>query len=105
MDANGNDIGGPIPWKKTDLTPNLGVVDSTDDMRGGIEFEGVAHLQKFIDDGGLFIPITGHVCVAHRDRHYLGNFHRATSGQLQVRGSVLNADGRRQAQPDRVRLR
>ncbi|MGH9765180.1 MAG: M14 family zinc carboxypeptidase, partial [Blastocatellia bacterium] len=27
--------GNPLPWKTTDLTPNLGKVDSTDDMRSG----------------------------------------------------------------------
>ncbi len=91
VDANGNDIGGPIPWKKTDLTPNLGVVDSTDDMRGGIEFEGVAHLQKFIDDGGLFMPITG-TSALPIEMGITSGISIVPSGQLQVRGSVLNAD-------------
>jgi hypothetical protein len=48
----------PIPWKKTELTPNLGRQDSTDDMRGGIELEGVLHLRDFIKEGGLFITLT-----------------------------------------------
>jgi hypothetical protein len=48
----------PIPWNKTDLTPNLGSQDSTDDMRGGIELEGVLHLRDFIKEGGLFITLT-----------------------------------------------
>lgn len=48
----------PIPWEKTDLTPNLGRQDSTDDMRGGIELEGVLHLRDFIKEGGLFIALT-----------------------------------------------
>jgi hypothetical protein len=48
----------PIPWKKTDLTPNLGRQDSTDDMRGGIELEGVLHLRDFLKEGGLFITLT-----------------------------------------------
>ncbi len=48
----------PMPWKKTELTPNLGVQDSTDDMRGGIELEGVLHLRDFVRDGGLFITLT-----------------------------------------------
>lgn len=47
----------PIPWKKTDLTPNIGVEDSTDDMRGGLELEGVMHLRDFIKQGGLFITL------------------------------------------------
>lgn len=48
----------PMPWKKTELTPNLGRQDSTDDMRGGIELEGVLHLRDFIQEGGLLITLT-----------------------------------------------
>ncbi|UCE40764.1 MAG: hypothetical protein JSV17_15155 [Candidatus Aminicenantes bacterium] len=48
----------PMPWKKTELTPNLGRQDSTDDMRGGIELEGVLHLRDFIKQGGLLITLT-----------------------------------------------
>ena len=47
----------PLPWKKTDLTPNIGVQDSTDDMRGGLELDGVMHLRDFVRDGGVFITI------------------------------------------------
>jgi hypothetical protein len=47
----------PLPWKKTELTPNLGVQDSTDDMRGGLELDGVLHLRDFVRDGGVFITI------------------------------------------------
>ena len=48
-------IGEPIPYKKSDLTPNLGVLDSTDDVRGGMGLEGVANLAKFASDGGTLI--------------------------------------------------
>jgi hypothetical protein len=48
----------PLPWKKTALTPNLGSEDSTDDMRGGIELDGVLHLRDFVRDGGVFITLT-----------------------------------------------
>jgi hypothetical protein len=43
-----------MPWQKTELTPNL-VIDSTDDIRPGLGYEGLAHLKKFIEDGGLLI--------------------------------------------------
>ena len=48
----------PMPWEKTELTPNLGCQDSTDDMRGGLDLEGVLHLRDFIKAGGLFITLT-----------------------------------------------
>ena len=47
----------PLPWKKTDLTPNIGAEDSTDDMRGGLELDGVMHLRDFVRDGGVFLTI------------------------------------------------
>jgi hypothetical protein len=47
-----------MPWKKTELTPNLGCQDSTDDMRGGLELEGILHLRDFIKAGGVFITLT-----------------------------------------------
>lgn len=49
---NGND---PIPYKKTDLTPNLGALDSADDIRGGLGVDGLAQLKKFVEEGGTLI--------------------------------------------------
>ncbi len=46
----------PMPWKKTDLTPNLeDGGDSTDDVRPGLGYDGLAHLRKFVEQGGLLI--------------------------------------------------
>lgn len=50
--------GDPIPWKKSELTPNIGVQDETDDIRGGLELEGVLHLRDFIQKGGVFVTLT-----------------------------------------------
>ena len=44
-----------LPWRKTDLTPNLGRIDSTDDIRPGLGLDGVAHLRDFVEKGGLLI--------------------------------------------------
>ena len=49
--------GNALPWKKTTLTPNLGGIDETDDMRPGLGWNGLQNLQKFIKDGGLFIGV------------------------------------------------
>ena len=49
--------GNPIPWKSTSLTPNLGRIDSTDDMRPGLGWSGLENLQKFVQQGGLFITV------------------------------------------------
>jgi hypothetical protein len=47
----------PIPWKKTDVTPNLGVQDETDDMRGGMELQGIVNLDTFLRSGGVLVTL------------------------------------------------
>ena len=51
--------GNPLPWKNTPETPNLvGQTDSTDDMRPGLGWEGVANLQSFVEKGGVLLTAT-----------------------------------------------
>jgi hypothetical protein len=51
--------GNPLPWKDSPETPNLvGKNDSTDDMRPGLGWEGVAHLQSFLAKGGVLLTAT-----------------------------------------------
>ncbi len=47
--------GNAMPWKKTDLTPNLGNTDQTDDIRPGMGYDGLEHLKAFVSSGGLLI--------------------------------------------------
>jgi hypothetical protein len=47
--------GNPLPWKVTPETPNLAHTDETDDMRPGLGWSGVDHLQDFVRKGGLLI--------------------------------------------------
>jgi Zinc carboxypeptidase len=47
--------GNPIPWKTTSLTPNIGKIDSTDDIRPGLGWAGLMNLQNFVRRGGVFI--------------------------------------------------
>lgn len=49
--------GNPLPWKTTSLTPNIGKIDSTDDMRPGLGWSGLTNLQKFVQQGGVFITV------------------------------------------------
>ncbi|HEY1901092.1 MAG TPA: M14 family zinc carboxypeptidase [Terracidiphilus sp.] len=44
-----------MPWQKSDLTPNLGRIDSTADIRPGLGYDGLDHLKQFIAQGGLLI--------------------------------------------------
>jgi hypothetical protein len=44
-----------MPWQKSELTPNLGALDSTADIRPGLGYDGLAHLKQFVEQGGLLI--------------------------------------------------
>jgi len=49
--------GNPIPWETTELTPNIGKIDSTDDIRPGMGWAGLANLQRFVREGGVLIAV------------------------------------------------
>jgi len=81
----------PIPWKSSDLTPNMGLSpDQTDDIRGGMGIQGVANLNRFIEGGGLFVTITGNASIPI-DFGITTGVAIQNANQLNVRGSVINA--------------
>ena len=47
--------GNALPWQKSEITPNLGLLDSTPDTREGLGYDGLAHLKTFVEKGGLLI--------------------------------------------------
>jgi hypothetical protein len=51
--------GDPMPWKNTEDTPNFTApgLDTSDDIRGGLGYQGLANLEKFVRDGGLLIAV------------------------------------------------
>ena len=48
---------GPMPFKKTPQTPSFGTPAESDDITGGIGWEGLAQLQRFVEDGGLLVTL------------------------------------------------
>jgi hypothetical protein len=44
-----------MPWQKSELTPNLGALDGTADIRPGLGYDGLSHLKQFVEQGGLLI--------------------------------------------------
>jgi len=77
--------GNPLPWKKTDLTPNIGGEDSTDDVRPGLGWQGLANLEAFVKNGGLLITTD--------DTSDLAISYGLTQGVSQQRGQKLKAPG------------
>src|SRR5215471_19127141 len=90
--VNGTPLrGDPIPWKQSDLTPNMGnSPDQTDDMRGGMQLRGVLNLQRFIEDGGLFVTIST-VAQVPIDYGLTSGVSIQDARQLNARGSVFSA--------------
>jgi Zinc carboxypeptidase len=80
----------PIPWKKSDLTPNFGLApDQTDDIRGGMGLLGLANLQRFIESGGLFVAIGGTTSIPI-DFGLIEGVAIQEARQLQARGSIYS---------------
>ncbi|HUI51880.1 MAG TPA: M14 family zinc carboxypeptidase [Terriglobales bacterium] len=48
---------GPMAFKKTPETPSFGSPVESDDITGGIGYEGLAQIQEFVEHGGLFIAL------------------------------------------------
>jgi Zinc carboxypeptidase len=83
--------GNPLPWKNTPETPNLvGKNDSTEDMRPGLGWEGVAKLQTFVAKGGVLLTATDTsnfaLSVGLGDGVSVGS-----SQKMNIVGSVLGA--------------
>ena len=96
--------GNPIPWKTTSITPNLGKIDSTDDMRPGLGYSGLMNLQKFTQDGGLFIGVMDTADLAVT-AGFTPGVSIARSQRLKAIGVVLRSKVVDAREPDCLRLR
>jgi len=79
-----------VPWKKSEITPNLGLLDSTDDMRPGLGYDGLAHLKSFVEQGGLLITCEDTAQFAIDTGLALG-VSVAPAADARVVGTVLNS--------------
>jgi hypothetical protein len=87
-DASGKG-GNPLPWQKSELTPNLGLIDSTPDLRPGLGEAGLTHLREFIRGGGLFIAAQDAAQFATQTGLAPG-VSVAPPGELRVVGTIVN---------------
>jgi hypothetical protein len=82
--------GEPMPWQTTELTPNIGRIDSTDDIRPGLGESGVANLKRFVQEGGLLITAEDTARFAI-DVGLAPGVSITPTDRLKVVGSVLQA--------------
>jgi hypothetical protein len=78
----------PIPYKKSDLTPNLGVNDETDDVRGGMGMEGLMELGRFVEEGGTLIT-EGSTAAMMAEFSLNAGIRVEHPAQLFARGTIL----------------
>ena len=79
--------GAPLPYKKSAQTPNLGGIDETDDIRGGMGWEGLMELRKFVEQGGTLLT-EGSTAVIFPEYRFTNVTVEDPEG-LFVRGSVM----------------
>lgn len=48
---------GPMPFKATPETPSFGKPAESDDITGGIGWEGLAQIQKYVENGGVMVTL------------------------------------------------
>ncbi|MCL4812469.1 MAG: hypothetical protein KJ061_08295, partial [Vicinamibacteraceae bacterium] len=82
----------PMPWKNTPEMPNLYAegLDQTDDIRGGLGYTGLMHLERFVSEGGLLISVgPSNALPVHGGMTEMVQL--AETRQLQAPGVVVNA--------------
>ena len=80
----------PMPWKKTAETPNIGVIDQTDDIRPGLGWEGVRNLDEFVSRGGVLVGATNTSEFAV-DLGFTNGVSINSAGRSRVVGSLLRS--------------
>jgi Zinc carboxypeptidase len=78
----------PLPYKKTTETPNLGIQDQADDIRGGMGWEGLMELVKFVREGGTLIT-EGATATIFPEYNVTNGVTVETPDALFVRGSIM----------------
>ena len=90
--VNGRPMVGPaIPWRRSAITPSFaGTPDSTDDVRPGMGYEGVAALRHFVERGGLLVT-EGNSAVLPVQMGFNPTVSVVATPRLVARGAVYRA--------------
>jgi hypothetical protein len=88
----------PLPYRRTEDTPNLGTPFSSPDITGGPGFEGMAELRKFADQGGTLITL-GAATGLVAETGIAGELAPHRAGSLFHPGSIVRVRARRRESP------
>jgi hypothetical protein len=77
-----------LPYKKTTETPNLGGIDEADDIRGGMGWEGLMELVKFVQAGGTLL-VEGSTSTIFPEYNVTSGITVESPEGLFARGSVM----------------
>ncbi len=78
----------PVPYRKSAETPNLGYMDQSDDIRGGMGIDGLMNLYKFVEDGGTLIT-EGSTATIFPEYNLTPGVTIETPTELFARGSLI----------------
>lgn len=80
----------PVAWKRSTKYRNIGVIDETDDMTGGMGLTGLANLRRFVEGGGLLITV-GSTSQMVVDYGLVRDVQVRPTRALKARGTIVRA--------------
>jgi len=80
----------PMPWKNSPETPNIGTWAQTDDIRPGLGWEGLSHLEQFVSGGGVLVGVANTASFALQ-YGFTSGVSLNPAGQSRVVGSLLRS--------------
>jgi hypothetical protein len=89
---------GPMPFTRTNEFKSHGTPMSTPDMTGGMGFEGLGELRRFVDEGGLMLTLREASRLAG-ESGFVREMSPLALGQLFHPGSVVRVKSRRSNHP------
>ena len=98
-----------MPFKKTPQTPSFGTPAESDDITGGIGWEGLAQMQSFVEDGGLLVTLGSGSMLALEGgivrgvRRVFGGVPRSSQGGGSDSAAAARQDGHAHARRTRAR--
>src|SRR5205807_6272486 len=83
--------GQPRPWKNSSETPNFVApgLDSTEDIRGGLGYSGLANLEQFVREGGLLMAVQSSASLPVASGMTDGTVNVSDARAMQAPGSVV----------------